>query len=202
VSLYSDPISHALSFAAKQMSMGPDRTPADLARPANLGILLARYDCEDPVIVAGVLSELLAQTDPRDRPTLQRRISEKFGQMVHAIAVEAMGPPVGPERKSLSRTWESSQCDVLEHFAEAEPRTLDVRAGYEIISCGALLADVRRLGVEYLPQVAPATGEQLVWWFQSFAENLDQNEAWTRRTMLTDLRLLTSQLAQAVRSEP
>ena len=97
------------------------------------------------------------------------------------------------------RTWESAQCDVLEHFADAEPRTLDVRAGVEILACGALLTDVRRLGVEYLPQVAPATGAQLVWWFRSFAETLDSNEAWTRRTMLTDLRLLTTQLVEAIK---
>lgn len=197
--MYSDPISHALSFAAKQLAQGPEPSAADLARPANLGVLLARYDCEDAVIQAGILSEVMAQTPPQERPALERRITEKFGPMVHGVAMEAMGPPVGPERKSLSRTWESAQCDVLEHFAEAEPRTLDVRAGYEIISCGALLADVRRLGPEYLSQVAPATGPQLVWWFRSFAETLDQNEAWTRRAMLTELRLLTTSLADAVR---
>ena len=197
--MYSDPVSHALSFAAKQLAQGPERSAADLARPANLGVLLARYDCEDAVIQAGILSEVMAQTPPQERPALERRITEKFGPMVHGVAMEAMGPPVGPERKSLSRTWESAQCDVLEHFAEAEPRTLDVRAGYEIISCGALLADVRRLGPEYLSQVAPATGPQLVWWFRSFAETLDQNEAWTRRAMLTELRLLTTSLAEAVR---
>lgn len=197
--MYSDPISHALSFAAKQLAQGPERSAADLARPANLGVLLARYDCEDAVIQAGILSEVMAQTPQQERPALERRITEKFGPMVHGVAMEAMGPPVGPERKSLSRTWESAQCDVLEHFAEAEPRTLDVRAGYEIISCGALLADVRRLGPEYLSQVAPATGPQLVWWFRSFAESLDQNEAWTRRAMLTELRLLTTSLAEAVR---
>lgn len=197
--MYSDPVSHALSFAAKQLALGPERSAADLARPANLGVLLARYDCEDAVIQAGILSEVMAQTPPQERPALERRITEKFGPMVHGVAMEAMGPPVGPERKSLSRTWESAQCDVLEHFAEAEPRTLDVRAGYEIISCGALVADIRRLGPEYLSQVAPATGPQLVWWFRSFAESLDQNEAWTRRAMLTELRLLTTSLAEAVR---
>ena len=197
--MYSDPISHALSFAAKQLAQGPEPSAADLARPANLGVLLARYDCEDAVIQAGILSEVMAQTPPQERPALERRITEKFGPMVHGVAMEAMGPPVGPERKSLSRTWESAQCDVLEHFAEAEPRTLDVRAGYEIISCGALVADIRRLGPEYLSQVAPATGPQLVWWFRSFAETLDQNEAWTRRAMLTELRLLTTSLAEAVR---
>lgn len=197
--MYSDPISHALSFAAKQMAQGPGRSAAELARPANIGVLLARYDCEEMVVQAGILSQLLAQSNIRERPALERRITEKFGAAVHGVAVEALGPPVGPGRRSLSRTWESAQCDVLEHFAEADPRTLDVRAGREIIWCGGFLADVRRLGPEYLPQVAPAPGLQLIWWFRAFAETLDGNEAWTRRGMLTELRLLTTSLAEALR---
>lgn len=197
--MFSDPISHTLSFAAKQLAQGPPRSAADLARPATLGVLLARYDCEEGVIQAGVLSEVLSQVSRYERAEVEQRIAQKFGRVVHAIAVDALGPDLGAQRKSLSRTWESAQCDVLEHFADAEPRTLDVRAGVEILACGALLTDVRRLGVEYLPQVAPATGPQLVWWFRSFAETLDGNEAWTRRGMLTDLRLLTTQLAEAIK---
>lgn len=197
--MFSDPISHTLSFAAKLLAQGPERSAADLARPATLGVLLARYDCEEAVIQAGVLSEVLAQAGAHERAEIEQRIAQKFGRVVHGIAVDALGPDLGSARKSLSRTWESAQCDVLEHFADAEPRTLDVRAGVEILACGALLTDVRRLGVEYLPQVAPATGPQLVWWFRSFAETLDGNEAWTRRTMLTDLRLLTTQLVEAIK---
>ena len=199
--MYSDKISHALSFTAKTLALGPEQSAADLARPANLGILLARYDCDEMVVQAGILSQLLAQTSSRERAALEKRIATKFGAAILGVAVEALGPPTGPERKSLSRTWESTQCDVLEHFADAEPRTLDVRAGREIIWCGSFLADVRRLGPEYLPQVAPAPGPQLVWWFRSFAETLDGNEAWTRRSMLTDLRLLTTQLADALKNE-
>ena len=198
--MFSDPISHTLSFAAKQLALGPPRSAADLARPATLGVLLARYDCEESVIQAGVLSEVLAQSGPHERPEIEQRIAQKFGRAVHGIAVDALGPDLGTARKSLSRTWESAQCDVLEHFADAEPRTLDVRAGVELLACGALLTDVRRLGVEYLPQVAPATGPQLIWWFRSFAETLDGNEAWTRRAMLTDLRLLTTQLVEAIKA--
>ena len=197
--MYSDPISHVLSFAAKQLALGPERSAADLARPANLGILLARYDCEEMVVQAGILSQLMAQSSPRERPALEKRIADKFGAAVLGVAVEALGPPQGPGRKSLSRTWESAQCDVLEHFADADPRTLDVRAGREIIWCGGFLADVRRLGPEYLPHVAPAPGPQLIWWFRSFAETLDGNEAWTKRGMLTELRLLTTSLAQALK---
>ena len=196
--MFSDPISHALSFAAKQLAQGAPRSAAELARPATLGVLLARYDCEEPVIMAGVLSEVLAQSRRHERTEIAQRIAQKFGRVVHGIAIDALGPDLDDGRKSLSRTWESAKCDVLEHFADAEPRTLDVRAGAELLACGALLTDVRRLGVEYLPQVAPATGPQLVWWFRSFAETLDGNEAWTRRGMLTDLRLLTTQLAEAV----
>ncbi len=195
----SDKVSHALSFAAKTLALGPARSAADLARPANLAVLLARYDCDEMVVQAGVLSQLLAQTLPRERTELERRIATKFGAAVLGVAVDALGPPTGPERRSLSRTWESAQCDVLEHFVDAEPRTLDVRAGREIIWCGSFLADVRRLGPEYLPQVAPAPGPQLIWWFRAFAETLDGNEAWTRRQMLTDLRLLTTELAEALK---
>jgi hypothetical protein len=197
--MYSDPIAHALSFTAKQLALGPERSAADLARPANLGILLARYDCEELVVQAGILSQLMAQSTPRERPALERRIADKFGAAVLGVAVEALGPTPGPGRKSLSRTWESAQCDVLEHFADAEPRTLDVRAGREIIWCGGFLADVRRLGPEYLPQVAPAPGPQLIWWFRAFAETLDGHDAWTTRGMLTELRLLTTSLAEALR---
>jgi hypothetical protein len=197
--MYSDPIAHALSFASKQLALGPVRSAADLARPANLGVLLARYDCEEMVVQAGILSQLMAQSTPRERPLLERRIADKFGAAVLGVAVEALGPAQGPGRKSLSRTWESAQCDVLEHFAEAEPRTLDVRTGREIIWCGGFLADVRRLGPEYLPQVAPAPGPQLIWWFRSFAETLDGHEAWTTRAMLTELRLLTTSLAEALK---
>ncbi len=197
--MYSDPISHVLSFAAKQLALGPERSAADLARPANIGILLARYDCEEMVVQAGILSQLMAQSSPRERPALEKRIADKFGAAVLGVAVEALGPPQGPGRKSLSRTWESAQCDVLEHFADADPRTLDVRAGREIIWCGGFLADVRRLGPEYLPHVAPAPGPQLIWWFRSFAETLDGNEAWTKRGMLTELRLLTTSLAEALK---
>lgn len=197
--MYSDPISHVLSFAAKQLALGPERSAADLARPANIGILLARYDCEEMVVQAGILSQLMAQSSPRERLALEKRIADKFGAAVLGVAVEALGPPQGPGRKSLSRTWESAQCDVLEHFADADPRTLDVRAGREIIWCGGFLADVRRLGPEYLPHVAPAPGPQLIWWFRSFAETLDGNEAWTKRGMLTELRLLTTSLAQALK---
>jgi hypothetical protein len=198
--MYSDKVSHALSFAAKQLAQDQSRPAAELARPATLAVLLARYDCEDATIQAGVLSELLSLSLPGLRPAIERRIVEKFGTIVHSIATEAAGPDLGPQRRSLSRTWESAQCDVLEHFADAEPRTLDVRSGMEIIACGALLTDLRRLGPEYLPQMAAATGTQLVWWFGAFAETLDQNEAWQRRAMLTDLRLLTKELAEAVRA--
>ena len=40
--MYSDKVSHALSFAAKQLAQDPSRPAAELARPATLAVLLAR----------------------------------------------------------------------------------------------------------------------------------------------------------------
>jgi hypothetical protein len=195
---YSDPISHALSYAAKQLALGPGRASAALAYPANLAVLLARYDCDGPVIVAGVGYALLSQVAPAERAATAARFGEKFGPVVRAVALDALGPEAAPGRRSLARTWESAQAEVLEHFAEADPMTLDVRAAAEILACGGHVADVRRLGPEYLPQVAPASGAQLVWWFRAFAETLDRHEEWPRRGMLGELRLLTRELARLV----
>src|ERR1041385_8296035 len=111
--MFSDPISHTLSFASKQLAQGPPRTAADLARPATIGVLLARYDCEEAVIQAGVLSEVLSQVSPAERGEVERRIAQKFGRAVHGIAVDALGPDLGPARKSLSRPWESAPCGEI-----------------------------------------------------------------------------------------
>ena len=84
--MYSDKISHALSFTAKTLALGPEQSAADLARPANLGILLARYDCDEMVVQAGILSQLLAQTTPRERAALEKRIATKFGAAILGVA--------------------------------------------------------------------------------------------------------------------
>ncbi|MGH7591979.1 MAG: hypothetical protein ACREL2_11140 [Gemmatimonadales bacterium] len=192
---YSDRAVHALAFAAKQLARDGARPAAALARPANLAIILTSYGCEEVTVVAAVLHELILQTSAEERPALTRRLGEKFGPVTLAVVGDAL-PPDAPGRSSLRRTWETECVDRLAHLVAVEPRTLSILAAQEILDCGTILSDVRRLGPEYLPASQVATGAQLVWWFRSVAETLDRQEAWPRREMLGELRLLTGTLAE------
>lgn len=192
---YSDRVVHALAFAAKQLAHHADRPAAALARPANLAIILTSYGCEEVTVVAAVLHELVTQTAPDERPALMRRLTEKFGPVTTAVMSDAL-PPDRDGRNPLRRTWETECVDRLAHLVGVEPRTLSILAAREILECGTILSDVRRLGPEYLPGSHVATGAQLVWWFRSVAETLDRHEAWPGREMLGELRLLTGALAE------
>ncbi|MGH7531993.1 MAG: hypothetical protein ACREL4_01770 [Gemmatimonadales bacterium] len=192
---YSDRTVHALAFAAKQLARDATRPAAALARPANLAIILTSYGCEEVTVVAAVLHELIVQASVEERPPLIRRLGEKFGPVTLAVVGDAL-PPDPPGRSLLRRTWETECVDRLAHLVAVEPRTLSILAAQEILDCGTILSDVRRLGPEYLPTSQVATGAQLVWWFRSVAETLDRHDAWPRREMLGELRLLTGALAE------
>ncbi|MGB7212261.1 MAG: hypothetical protein WBC97_06480 [Gemmatimonadales bacterium] len=194
---YSDRTVHALAFAAKHLSRDSTLPAATLARPANLAIILTSYGCEEVIVVAAVLHEVLVQAAVDERPALVRRLSEKFGPVAMAVVGDTLPPEPAAER-SLRTTWETECVDRLAHLATLEPRTLSIRAAHEILDCGTILSDVRRLGPEYVPTTRAATGGQLVWWFRSVAETLDRHEAWPRREMLGELRLLTGALAESL----
>ena len=55
---YSDAVNHALAFAAKhhdrQVWKGGARLPY-FTQPANVAVILSKYDCDDDTIVAGIL---------------------------------------------------------------------------------------------------------------------------------------------------
>lgn len=191
---YSDRIDHALALAAKLLPREGVR-PATLARPGSLALILTRHGCDDTTVIAAILHEILTQRPLDERTDLSRRIGEKFGPVTLAVALEALEPErVSDER--MRRTWETERVDSLTHLATLEPRSLSIRAAEEILACGGVLHDLRRLGREYLPTVSSATGEQLLWWFRAFAEALDQRQEWPRRAMVGDLRLLAAELAR------
>ncbi|HET7025646.1 MAG TPA: hypothetical protein VFI39_10620 [Gemmatimonadales bacterium] len=194
---YSDGTVHALAFAAKHLSRDPAVPAATLARPANLAIILTSYGCEEATVIAAVLHEVIVQAPADERPVLIRRLGEKFGPVILAVVGDTL-PPQPPAERGLRKTWETECVDRLAHLATLEPRTLSIRAAQEILDCGTILSDVRRLGPEYLPTSRAAMGSQLVWWFRSVAETLDRHEAWPRREMLGELRLLTGALAEAL----
>ena len=164
---YSDRIHHAFAFAAKHRSSSSSSIGKvdTLAHPANLAVILARYAMEQPTVVAGILHLVLEVARPVERSGLERKIGEKFGPVVLAIARDAVEPRHDLRGKELP--WRTGKLEFLAHLSSAEPRALDIAVADEMHLCGVTLTALRRLGVEYVRTYAAASSEQTIWWYRS-----------------------------------
>ena len=197
---YSDRINHAFAFAAKYHgAVAPPGAGMDyVAHPANVAIILARYGCEQPTIVAGILHHVLEETTAEHRAVLEQKISDKFGPVVLAIARDAVEPKL--DRRGAERSWQSCKQEYLTLLAMAEPRALDIIVADEMHACGSTITALRRLGLEYLRTVSRAGSDQTIWWYRSMLEILDSRSEWPRREMLSELRVLSTDLVRSLRS--
>jgi (p)ppGpp synthase/HD superfamily hydrolase len=196
---YSDRINHAFAFAAKYYgAAAPAGSGMDyLAHPANVAIILARYGCEQVTIVGGILHHVLEVTGPARRPPLERKIGDKFGPIALAIARDALEPKY--DRRGAERAWQPCKQEYLGQLATAEPRALDVCVADELHVCGSTITALRRLGPEYLRALSRAGSEQTIWWYRSMLEVLEDRADWPRREMLSELRLLSTDLVRGLR---
>lgn len=196
---YSDRINHAFAFAAKYYgAAAPAGAGMDyLAHPANVAIILARYGCEQVTVVAGILHHVLEEAVPDRRPVLERKIADKFGPVALAIAKDALEPKWDP--RGMERSWQACKQEYLTQFATAEPRALDICAADELHACGSTITAIRRLGVEYLRTLSRAGSAQTIWWYRSMLEVLEARADWPRREMLSELRLLSTDLVRGLR---
>jgi (p)ppGpp synthase/HD superfamily hydrolase len=197
---YSDRINHAFAFAAKYYgAVAPAGSGMDyLAHPANVAIILARYGCEQVTIVGGILHHVLEETSPDRRPPLERKIADKFGPVVLAVARDALEPKY--DRHGGERPWQACKQEYLTQLAGADPRALDICVADELHACGSTITALRRLGVEYLRALSRAGSHQTIWWYRSMLEVLDARADWPRREMLSELRLLSTDLVRSLRS--
>ena len=196
---YSDRINHALAFAAKHYgAVAPAGAGMDyLAHPANVAIILARYGCEQVTIVGGILHHVLEEATPDRRPVLERKIADKFGPIALAIARDAIEPKY--DRRGTERPWQSCKQEYLGHLAAVEPRALDICVADELHACGSTITALRRLGVEYLRALSRAGSDQTIWWYRSMLEVLETRADWPHREMVTELRLLSTDLVRSLR---
>lgn len=196
---YSDRINHAFAFAAKYYgAVAPVGAGMDyLAHPANVAIILARYGCEQVTIVAGILHHVLEEATPGSRPVLERKIADKFGPVALAIAKDALEPKY--DARGAERGWQARKQEYLALLAAAEPRALDICVADELHACGSTITALRRLGVEYLRTLSRAGSAQTIWWYRSMLEILDARPDWPRRDMLSELRILSTDLVRGLR---
>lgn len=143
---YSDKINHAFAFAAKhhdrQVRKGT-KLPY-LTHPANVAVILTRYDRDEDTVVAGILHDVVEDCvrDGYSQETLQRRIGEKFGETVLDTVLQVTHRKLdddGVELSSLER-----KTDYLERLSEAGDAARWVCVADKIHNAHSILSDLRR----------------------------------------------------------
>ncbi len=59
-------------------------------------------------------------------------------------------------------------------------------------------ASLRRLGAEYVREVAHASSEQTMWWYREMFDVLQRRVDWPTRDMLDELRTLSAALLRSL----
>ena len=143
---YSDVINHAFAFAAKhhdrQVRKGT-KLPY-LTHPANVAVILTRYGCDEPTVVAGILHDVVEDCvrDGYSREMLEQRIGDKFGDEVLEIVLNVTYRRANDDGEELSA--EERKADYVTRLGDAGPRALWVCAADKIHNCNTILSDLRR----------------------------------------------------------
>ena len=143
---YSDRINHALAFAAKhhdrQVRKGT-RLPY-LTHPANVAIILTRYDQDEDTVVAGILHDVVEDCvrERYTRDMLEQRIGEKFGSEVLEAVLAVTQRTSDNQGVELSN--EERKDDYLERLVQAGERARWVCAADKVHNGNSILADLRR----------------------------------------------------------
>jgi len=143
---YSDAINHAFAFAAKhhdrQVRKGT-KLPY-LTQPANVAVILARYDRDEKTIVAGILHDVVQDCvrDGLTREMLEQRIGEKFGDEVLAMVLAVTPRRVDDDGVDLSA--DEKKTDYIERLGSANESALWVCAADKVHNVNSILADLGR----------------------------------------------------------
>jgi (p)ppGpp synthase/HD superfamily hydrolase len=143
---YSDRVNHALAFAAKHHDQQVRRgTRAPYAtHPANVAIILTRYQQDDKTVVAGILYQVVEDSllQGHSREMLDQRVATKFGEQVLEIVLEVVERRTDDDGIELAP--DERRDDVLVRLAAASESARWVSAAHVLHDAGTLLADLRR----------------------------------------------------------
>ena len=143
---YSDRINHALAFAAKhhdQQVRKGTRLPY-VTHPANVAIILTRYERDDQTVVAGVLHDVIEDCvrEAYTREMLERRIGDKFGGEVLDTVLAVTHRRVDDDGVELSH--DERRDDYLDRLANASESARWVCAADKLHNASSILSDLRR----------------------------------------------------------
>jgi len=146
VSGYSDRINHALAFAAKhhdQQVRKGTRLPY-LTHPANVAVILARYDQDEATIVSGILHDVVedCMSENYTREMLEQRVATKFSADVLETVLSVTNRRRDEDGVEFSP--EERRDDYLARLAKASHRALWVCAADKLHNANTILSDLRR----------------------------------------------------------
>jgi (p)ppGpp synthase/HD superfamily hydrolase len=143
---YADVINHALAFAAKhhdrQVRKGT-KLPY-LTHPANVAVILTRYDRDNETVVAGILHDVIEDCvrDGYTREMLEQRIGDKFGAKILETVLAVTYRRHDDDGVELS--GDDRRADYLERLADANDEARWVCAADKIHNASSIISDLRR----------------------------------------------------------
>ena len=143
---YSDPINHALAFAAKhhdQQVRRGTRLPYITAAPS-IALILTRYGQDDQTVVAGILRDVVDDysRDGLTREMLAARVGDKFGSEILDILLRIVERRYDDDGVEMSQRDRKE--DLLARMAAADDRARWVAAAELLHSAGTLTAELAR----------------------------------------------------------
>jgi (p)ppGpp synthase/HD superfamily hydrolase len=200
---YSDRVNHALAFAAKHHDQQVRRgTRAPYAtHPANVAIVLTRYQQDDTAVVAGILFQVVEDSvlQGTSREMLDQRIAGKFGDTTLETVLAVVERRTDDDGIELSP--DERRDDALVRLADASESARWVCAAHVLHDAGTLLADLRRT-------IDPGT----VWTrfsggpletVRSYRRAVDRlREVGFRAEIMTELENVVAALEAASRDQP
>src|SRR6188474_3626346 len=172
---YSDRINHALAFAAKhhdQQVRKGTRLPY-LTHPANVAVILTRYNCNEATVVAGILHDVVADCvrDGWTHAMLEERIGQKFGSDVLATALLVTERRLDDDGVEMSQ--DDRKDDFLERLSLATEDARWVCAADMVHNANSILSDLRRTSFPETVWGRFAAGRDgTVRWYARVAERL------------------------------
>lgn len=173
---YSDPINHALAFAAKhhdqQVRKGA-RAPY-LTQPANLAVMLTRYGQGEPTVIAGILHDVVDDwsRDGLSREVFDQRLGEKFGDDVVRLLLSITQRRADDDGVELAP--DERRDDLLHRLGAASRDALWVCAADKLHNAASLVTDLRRTVDPSSVWARFAGGrEGIIRWYRRVCDRLD-----------------------------
>jgi (p)ppGpp synthase/HD superfamily hydrolase len=170
-------IHDAIVFAARKHD-GQVRKGTDIpyiAHPMEvMWILMASDQWNDEVLIAGILHDVLEDTD-----ATEDEVKEKFGDRVLHI--------IQQESEDKSKSWKDRKQAAIDHLAGADDEVKAVCCADKLSNLLSMYADKQECG-EVLWKRFNASKEDIHWYYDGIAEKL--KNTLSEYTMFKDLTLL------------